>query len=34
MKRFLRDNGLSLFFGTIFLLALLGQAVSGERLQG
>ena len=29
MKRFLRDNGLSLFFGTIFLLALLGQAVSG-----
>ena len=29
MKRFLRDNGLSLFFGTIFLLALLGQAISG-----
>jgi len=29
VKRFLRDNGLSLFFGTIFLLALLGQAVSG-----
>ena len=29
MKRFLRDNGLSLFFGTIFLLAVLGQAVSG-----
>ena len=29
MKRFLRDNGLSLFFGTIFLLAVLGQAISG-----
>jgi len=29
VKRFLRDNGLSLFFGTIFLLAVLGQAVSG-----
>jgi uncharacterized protein DUF6766 len=29
VKRFLRDNGLSLFFGTIFLLALFGQAVSG-----
>jgi len=29
MRRFLRDNGLSLFFGTIFLLAVLGQAVSG-----
>jgi hypothetical protein len=27
--RRLRDNGLSLFFGTIFLLALVGQAVSG-----
>ena len=32
MKRFLRDNGLSLFFGTIFLLALVGQAVSGLAL--
>ena len=32
MKRFLRDNGLSLFFGTIFLLALLGQAISGLAL--
>ena len=32
MKRFLRDNGLSLFFGTIFLLALFGQAVSGLAL--
>ncbi len=31
MRR-LRDNGLSLFFGTIFLLALLGQAVSGLAL--
>ena len=29
MRQRLRDNGLSLFFGTIFLLALLGQAVSG-----
>jgi hypothetical protein len=29
VRRFLRDNGLSLFFGTIFLLALFGQAVSG-----
>ena len=29
MKRFLHDNGLSLFFGGIFLLALLGQAISG-----
>ena len=29
MRRFLRDNGLSLFFGTIFLLAVLGQAISG-----
>ena len=27
--RWLRDHGLSLFFGTIFLLALVGQAVSG-----
>ena len=27
--RFLRDNGLSLFFGTIFVLALVGQAVAG-----
>ena len=29
MKRFLRDNGLSLFFFAIFLLALLGQSVAG-----
>jgi hypothetical protein len=29
VKRFLRDNGLSLFFAAIFLLALFGQAVSG-----
>ena len=29
MKRFLRDNGLALFFAAIFLLALFGQAVSG-----
>ena len=29
MRRVLRDNGLVLFFGTIFLLALVGQAVAG-----
>jgi hypothetical protein len=29
MRRFLRDNGLSLFFGAIFLAALVGQAFSG-----
>lgn len=29
MKRFLRDNGLTLFFGTLFLLALAGQAMAG-----
>ncbi|GAA2885729.1 hypothetical protein GCM10010455_04820 [Microbacterium esteraromaticum] len=29
MKRFVRDNGLSLFFFAIFLLALLGQSVAG-----
>ncbi len=27
---FLRDNGLSLFFGTLFLLALVGQALTGQ----
>ena len=30
MRRFLRDNGLSLFFGLIFLLALAGQAWAGR----
>jgi len=30
MRCFLRDNGLSLFFGLIFLLALSGQAVAGH----
>lgn len=30
MKRFLRDNGLSLFFGLLFLGALAGQAVAGH----
>ncbi len=30
MRRFLRDNSLSLGFGLIFLLALLGQAVAGH----
>jgi hypothetical protein len=29
VRRFLRDNGLALFFGTVFLLALGGQAVAG-----
>src|SRR6187551_1440070 len=29
MRRFLRDNGLALFFGAAFLLALAGQAVAG-----
>jgi hypothetical protein len=29
VSRRLRDNSLSLFFGTIFLLALIGQAISG-----
>ena len=32
MKRFVRENSLSLFFLTIFLLALVGQAVSGHNL--
>jgi hypothetical protein len=32
VRRFARDNGLSLFFGGIFLLALVGQAVSGLAL--
>src|ERR1044072_359492 len=30
MKRFLRENSLGLFFGTIFLLALGGQAIAGH----
>ena len=29
MKRFLCDNGLVLFFGVIFLLALVGETVAG-----
>jgi len=29
MKRFLRDNGLGVSFGLLFLLALVGQAISG-----
>jgi hypothetical protein len=29
MKRFVRDNGLTLFFLAIFLAALLGQAAGG-----
>ncbi len=31
-RSFLRDNGLSIFFGAIFLLALFGQALTGHRL--
>jgi hypothetical protein len=30
MRRFLRDNGLTLFFGAAFLLTLIGQALSGR----
>jgi hypothetical protein len=32
MKRFLRENSLSLFFLAIFLLALGGQAIAGHNL--
>jgi hypothetical protein len=32
MKRFVRENSLSLFFLTIFVLALIGQAISGHNL--
>jgi hypothetical protein len=32
MKRFIRENSLSLFFLAIFLLALTGQAISGHNL--
>ncbi|MCU1564175.1 MAG: hypothetical protein JWN05_2554 [Arthrobacter sp.] len=32
MKKALRDNGLSLFFGLIFLLALVGQGLTGHAL--
>ena len=31
MRRQLRENGLSLFFGAIFLLSLLGQSLAGWR---
>jgi hypothetical protein len=30
MKRFLRDNGLSLGFGSLFLASLVGQAIAGH----
>jgi hypothetical protein len=30
MKRFLRDNGLGVTFGLLFLIALVGQAISGH----
>jgi hypothetical protein len=32
MRRFLFDNGLSVFFGVIFLASLLGQALAGQRV--
>lgn len=32
MKEALKNNGLSIFFGLIFLLALLGQALTGQAL--
>jgi hypothetical protein len=30
VKRFVRDNGLALFFGLLFLAALVGQAIAGH----
>jgi hypothetical protein len=33
MRRRLRDNSLTLFFGAIFVAALVGQAISGVALQ-
>ena len=30
MRRFLRDNSLSIFFGVLFLAALTGQAIAGH----
>jgi Arc/MetJ-type ribon-helix-helix transcriptional regulator len=30
MRRFVRENSLTLFFGAIFLLALIGQAIAGH----
>ncbi len=32
MRRFVRDNGLSLFFLALFLLALVGQSIAGYNL--
>jgi hypothetical protein len=32
VRTLLRDNGLSLFFGTIFLATLIGQAFAGQRV--
>ncbi len=31
MRRFVRENGLSLFFGSIFLIALIGQSFAGQH---
>jgi hypothetical protein len=32
MRRFLRDNSLTIFFGVIFVAALIGQAIAGHSL--
>ena len=32
MRAFLRDNGLALFFGTLFLGTLAAQSVAGQRV--
>jgi uncharacterized protein DUF6766 len=31
MRRFLRDNGLSVFFGTLFLATIAAQSFAGQR---
>ena len=33
MRRFTRENGLSLFFGAIFLATLGGQSIAGQRVE-
>jgi hypothetical protein len=33
VRRFARENGLSLFFGTIFLATLAGQSLAGQRAE-
>jgi hypothetical protein len=32
MRRFLRENSLTIFFGVIFVAALTGQAIAGHSL--